>query len=180
MRAKRIGIPDDLKMDEEMKRGETDWRITESGLSFLKGKDKMIVLMTRNFHIPVIEKAERKKKCPYIIKGYNANMGYVDKADMLKTTYEIYRKSGKWRHIILWHFVDVKIVDSYIIYSERCPGNSLSLENFRLSVVTGLVRAGMETSRRGTPSEEMAVNRFKPNVSMENQWDQSYANTQQL
>ncbi|KAG5892595.1 hypothetical protein JTB14_036728 [Gonioctena quinquepunctata] len=100
-------------------------------------------------------------------------MRYVDKADMLKTTYEFDSRSRKWCHRTMWHFVDVTIGNSFIIYSERCPGNSLSLNHFRLSVVPGLVAAGMETSRRGTPSKETAVNRFKPNVPMEKRWDQS-------
>jgi len=32
------------------------------------------------------------------VKDYNENMGFVDKADMLKALYEVNRKSRKWWH----------------------------------------------------------------------------------
>lgn len=182
IRAKRIGIPEDLKIDKEMKRGEADWRITEDGISFVKWKDKRIVTMASNFHRPdVIGTCDRKKKdgdketikCPEIIKDYNSNMGFVDKADMLKTTYEIDRKSRKWWPRILWHFVDVAIVNSFIIYKERCTESTLILKDFRLAIVTGLVGATSETPHRGRPSCEMPVSRFKPNISLEKRWDRA-------
>ena len=182
IRAKRVGIPSDLKADKELKRGESDWRVTDDGMAFVKWKDKRIVTMASNFHSPdLIETVDRKKKdgeretiaCPRIVKDYNANMGYVDKADMLKTTYEIDRKSRKWWHRIFWHFVDVGIVNSYIIYKERCNGPTLNLKDFRLSIVTGLVGAGAEIPRRGRPSGEMPVSKFKPNVPLEKRWDQA-------
>ena len=40
----------------------------------------------------------------------------VDKADMLKSLYEIDRKSPEWWHRIFFHLLDVALVNSYIIY----------------------------------------------------------------
>jgi len=181
IRAKRIiGVPVDIKTDKEMKRGDVDWRITDDGINFMKWKDKRVVTMASNFHKPdVIGTVERKRKdgeketvpCPNIVKDYNANMGYVDKSDMLKSTYEIDRKSRKWCHRILWHFVDVSIVNSFIIYIARCDESKLCLKDFRLSVVTGLVGAGTESPRKGRPSGEKPVSHFKPNVPLERRWD---------
>jgi len=42
--------------------------------------------------------------CPKLMKDYNENMGFVDKADMLKALYEVNRKSRKWWHRIFWYF----------------------------------------------------------------------------
>lgn len=40
-----MGKPDDLKMNKVLKRGETDWSINGDDRSFLKWKDKGMVLM---------------------------------------------------------------------------------------------------------------------------------------
>lgn len=180
IRKNRKELPTDLKIDKLLKRGESDWRITDDGISCLKWIDKRTVLMASNFHRPdLTETVMRKKKngekeeisCPVIIKDYNANMGFVDKADMLKSTYEIDRKSKKWWHRIMWHFVDVSVVNSYIIYNERIGSKSMDLKTFRLSVALGLVGADPELPRRGRPSGEPSVSRFKPNVPFEIRWD---------
>lgn len=181
IRAHRQGIPVDMKTDKSMKRGETDWRITDDGISFFKWKDKRIVTIASNFHMPDMGTVDRKKKngeketitCPNVIKDYNANMGYVDKADMLKTTYQIDRKSRKWWPRILWHFVDVSIVNSFIIYNENYKHTNMTLKEFRLSIVTGLVGASTETPRIGRPSGDMPQSQFKPNIPLEKRWDRA-------
>ncbi|CAH1974499.1 unnamed protein product [Acanthoscelides obtectus] len=182
IRQNRVGIPTDVKEDKASKRGESDFRVTDDGITFCKWKDKRVVAMASNFHMPgIIETVERKKKdgeretiaCPVIIKNYNANMGYVDKADILKSTYELDRKSRKWWHRIMWHFVDVTIVNAYILYTERCKEKSLDLKSFRLSVATGLVGAASKNPRRGRPSTEMPPNKFKANIPLEKRTDQA-------
>lgn len=49
----------------------------------------------------------------------------------------------------------------------------MNLKDFRLFIVTGLVGAATVTPRRGTPSGEMPVSQFKPNVPLEKRWDQA-------
>ena len=39
-------------------------------------------------------------------------MGYVDKADMLKSLYVLDRKSKNWWHRIVFYFLDVALVNS--------------------------------------------------------------------
>ena len=76
----------------------------------------------------------RKKKngetknvtCPKSLKNYNKNMGFVDKADMLKKTYEIDRKSRKWWPRIFFHFIDVSVVNAFIIFQQRCGNKGIS------------------------------------------------------
>ena len=82
------------------------------------------------------------------MKDYNKHMGYVDKADMLKSFYEIDRKCRKWWHRIFWHFVDVTVTNAFLAYSLRGDGGAqLTLKNFRLAVVDGLVGANLSTPR---------------------------------
>lgn len=182
IRKNRKGLPTDLIPDKRLNRGSFDWRVTDDGISFLKWIDKRVVMMVSNYHTPdLVGTVQRKTKdgenedicCPLMIKDYNSNMGFVDKADMLKNTYEINRKSHKWWHRILWHFVDVAIVNSFIIFRERCEQRSLDLKDFRLSVVTGLVGTGTEQVRRGKPRGFATVSNFKPNIPVEKRWDKA-------
>ena len=45
-------------------------------------------------------------------KDYNKHMGYVDKADMLKSVYDLDRKSREWWHRIAFYFLDVSLVNA--------------------------------------------------------------------
>lgn len=183
IRKGRLGIPQDMKPDKQMVRGEHDWRITHDNISFTKWVDKRIVTIASNYHDPSLGgTVDRKKRngeienisCPQVIKDYNKSMGFVDKADMIKSTYEINRKSKKWWHRIMWHFVDVAIVNSFIIYKKRLPNvEYVDLKSFRLSVVCGLVGASKDIPKRGRPSGEKPVSNFKPNVPLERRWDRA-------
>lgn len=170
-----------MKTDKQLKRGNYDWRITEDGIVFMKWMDKRAVYLASNFLNPLeVEVVNRKRKdgntdiipCPRIVKNYNYKMGFVDKADMLKSVYELNRKSKKWWHRILWHFVDVSFVNSYIIYKTRCDG-CMDLKTFRLSVATGLIGASTELPKKGRPSGEQPVSNFKVQVPLEKRWDRA-------
>ncbi|XP_023312894.1 piggyBac transposable element-derived protein 4-like [Anoplophora glabripennis] len=184
IRKKRKGIPDDFKTDKELKRGDFDWRVTDDGISCVKWMDKRIVLLGSNYENPSdTDHVVRRKKngetenvpCPKVLKNYNQNMGFVDKADMLKKTYQIDRMSKKWWPRIFWHFIDVSVVNAFIIFQQRCGNNrGMNLKAFRLAVVTGLVGAGKETVKKGRASlEQKNVNNYKPTVPLEKRWDQS-------
>lgn len=73
----------------------------------MKWINKKAVMFGSNFQRrDLVGTVVRKKKngekesfqCPIIVKNYNSNMGFVDKAYQLKTTYQINTKSRKWWH----------------------------------------------------------------------------------
>lgn len=73
----------------------------------MKWINKKAVMFGSNFQRrDLVGTVVRKKKngekerfqSPIIVKNYNSNMGFVDKADQLKTTYQINTKSRKWWH----------------------------------------------------------------------------------
>lgn len=66
-------------------------------------------------------------------------MGYVDYDNMLKSYYELYRKSHKWWYRIFFDFVDVSVVNSYILFKGTSQGTIISLKQFKISVATRLV-----------------------------------------
>jgi hypothetical protein len=93
--------------------------------------------------------------CPKLVKDYNENMGFVDKADMLKALYEVNRKSQKWWHRIFWYFLDVTVVNAFIIYREQRNDMKKTLIKFRLSLVTGLISAKTNTPTRAKKSSNL-------------------------
>lgn len=176
LRKGRKGIPQDLGNERNMKRGDSDWRVSEEGLFILKWMDKKPILFLSNFHQPDEATISRKKKdgtkedfpCFTVVKDYNVHMGYVDKADMLKSCYQIDRKSLKWWHRIFWHLLDVTIVNAYIIFIQRGEGQQLTLKEFKIAVSNGLVGASPNNSKKGRPPRnEKPVNRFKITVPIE-------------
>lgn len=62
--------------------------------------------------------------------------------DPLKSMYEIDRKSNNWWHRIFFHFLDITVVNSYILYTmmhdEKNPCCN-NMKNFRLDLITALV-----------------------------------------
>ncbi|XP_045466774.1 piggyBac transposable element-derived protein 4-like [Harmonia axyridis] len=180
IRKNRIGIPGDFIAHKMLKRGDFDWRMTDDGISCVKWMDKRIVLLASNCENPSeTDNVTRKKKngetenisCPKILKNYNKNMGFVDKADMLKKTYEIDRKSKKWWPRIFWHFIDVIVVNAFIIHQKRCgDSRSMNLKEFRLAIIAGLVGAGNGTPKKGRACLERNINHYKPNVPLEKRY----------
>jgi hypothetical protein len=59
-------------------------------------------------------------------------MGHVNKADMLKSCYEIDRKSKRWWLRIFWYFIDVTIVNTFTLFRQRCE-----LTEFIIAVAMG-------------------------------------------
>ena len=107
------------------------------------------------------------------MKDYNAHMGYVDKADMLKSLYEIDRRSRKWWHRIMWHFLDVSVVNSFLIFKERSEDiKSLTLKQFRLAVIAGLIGASRLSPGGGKKRSKRQSN-FKPYVAPEKRFDKA-------
>ncbi|XP_055377144.1 piggyBac transposable element-derived protein 4-like [Condylostylus longicornis] len=155
IRKGRKNMQIDFKSNKIFKRGEYDCRATDDGLTCVKWMHKRIVFFASNFHNQnSVVYVNRKNKdgtveelqCPKLVKDYTKHMGYVDKADMLKSVYEIDRKSKKWWHRIF--FVDVSVVNSHIIYKSRCEGNTMDLKIFCLAIVGGLLGARSETRTR--------------------------------
>ncbi|XP_043463998.1 piggyBac transposable element-derived protein 4-like [Leptopilina heterotoma] len=128
VRVNRKGLPKDHQPDRKMKRGDSEFRSCSSGIGWVKWKDNKAVYALSNFHDPSkVSETNRKNKdgsvsvisCPDIIKDYNQHLGYVDKADMLKSLYEIDRKSKKWWHRLFWHLLDVAVTNAFVIDKKK-------------------------------------------------------------
>lgn len=178
IRKGRRNFPE-LIPDKKMKRGETCWKVSTDGLVAIKWMDRRSVLLLANFQNPsLLETASRRNKegvaqdipCPKIVKDYNKHMGYVDRFDMLKSLYEIDRKSHKWWHRIFFYLVDACVVNALILFHLRSHSKSLTLKIFRLSVARGLIGV-LEPTKRGRSSLDKTINHFKRVIPPEVRYD---------
>ena len=139
VRKDRKYLPKLKKKEKEMSVGDSEFRSSYNGVSWLKWIENKPVHFLSNFHdASKISQANRRQKDgslkevtrPQIVVDYNDFMGCVDKADMLKSYYEINRKSKKWWKRIFWHIVDVALMNSFIISSQLFPEKNMKLKDF--------------------------------------------------
>ena len=180
VRKKRRGLPVSTIDDKKMKRGDVECCSSNKGVSWVKWKDTKAVQFLSNFHdISSMTVTQRKNKkgercdvsCPEVAKDYNKHMGYVDKADMLKSIYEIDRKSKMWWPRIFWHFIDVTVTNSFIIHKIRKNEDTAELKGFRLLLVDGLVKSAQPTSK-GRSAQLKQVSHYKKTVPEETRFNQ--------
>lgn len=105
VRKDRVKLPKLQIPDKLLQKGQSEFRTSYTGTRWVKWMDNRPVRFLSNFHDPSESTSiNRKQKdgsllpvsCPTLVRDYNKHMGYVDKADMLKSTYQINRKAKKW------------------------------------------------------------------------------------
>lgn len=163
---------------ENDERGEYVWKADTNGISFMRWKDAKDVHLISSVHDPRMRTSvSRKQKdgtaqnipCPMAVKDYNKHMGYVDRMDHLKTLYEIDRQSNKWWHRIFFYFLDIAVVNSYVMFKSQSEGSSLTMKSFRMAVASGL--SGVSTpAARGRRATPQPVSKFKPIIPLETRY----------
>jgi len=176
-------LPDEKQIKKE-KRGFIAERISSyksTPLSITTWKDNKIVTLLSTYAgaepKSMLKRFDRRIKtrvdvdCPFFVKEYNRFMGGVDLLDGLIGRYKIKLRSRKW-YIRLWyHFIDVSIVNSWLLY-KRCQheNNELvnyTLANWRAEIGSTLTSTGVCTPTRGRRSNSLEalmkrVNRTRP------------------
>lgn len=174
VRSNRSRLPKSEIPDKKMSHGQYEYKTSNTGIRWIRWMDKKPVHFLSNYHDPCeMTTVSRRQKdgslkcvdCPHMCRDYNEHMGYVDNADHLLSTFKIDRKSHKWWHRIFWHFIDVTVVNSFIIHKER-NGNSLTSKKFRLSLVNELVGHKLPTPK-GRKRQSTFVGPQKPQVPVE-------------
>ena len=77
------------------------------------------------------------------------------------------RKSRKWWHRLLWHFIDITTINAFVLFklSTIPDANKMMLKDFRCRIVTGLVGSYLCKGERGRASRKLKVfPKFKPYV----------------
>ena len=76
---------------------------------------------------------------PACIKAYNVGMGGVDRCDQLLAFYRMQTKGPKWYRRVLFHFTDLSIVNSFILFKTITRNPGLESYKFKLEVANALM-----------------------------------------
>uniref|UniRef100_A0A3P9LG76 PiggyBac transposable element-derived protein domain-containing protein n=1 Tax=Oryzias latipes TaxID=8090 RepID=A0A3P9LG76_ORYLA len=102
---------------------------------------------------------------PSIISLYKKFKGGVDALDALINHYPIHIRSKKYYHRLFFHFVDMVIVNSWLLYRRDCESlglhskKQMDLLAFRSSIAQALCMEGknLMEKRRGWPSPDVEL-----------------------
>ncbi|XP_054462494.1 piggyBac transposable element-derived protein 3 [Anoplopoma fimbria] len=96
---------------------------------------------------------------PNIVAVYNKSMGGVDLLDSLIALYRNKIRSKKWYHRIVFHMLDLTLVEAWLLYRRDCqsqiPENArLPLLDFKIQVACCLCMENkVSNKRKGRPSQ---------------------------
>lgn len=157
----RQGLPTELKKAKKMATHEVVAFATNSMLA-LCWQDKRQVVALSTYHDATVETYQRKSRGgqvidvvkPTVIIDYNKQMGGVDRADQLCTSYNFARKSVKWWRKLFFWLLETAIVNSYILFNkQRSRGEQLTHLKYRRQLIMQLVGdVRNRQRRRGRPS----------------------------
>ena len=84
-------------------------------------------------------------ECPSIVVTYNQFMGGVDLLDSLPALYRITVRSKKWYHRLLFHFLELMLVQTWLLYRSDADASGIrrtaqtSLLQFKIGVADSLI-----------------------------------------
>jgi hypothetical protein len=145
VRGSRKGLPDILKRKDQMQHGEFMFR-TKECVAAIKWQDNKPVAVLSTYHNPKqVTSVKRKNRdgtssispCPVAVADYNAIMGRVVRFDQRRERYAIWSCSLKWWHRLLYFFIDLAIVSSFIMWKCNNGGQRDQL-SLRLALVRQL------------------------------------------
>lgn len=96
--------------------------------------------VTRNVKQENGQNEKMAVQIPSIVYNYNRFMNGVDRSDQLINYYNLLRQTKKYWKTLFFHYVDIALVNSYIIYKELNPDQSsrMSHYTFRETIVRQL------------------------------------------
>ncbi|KAK3885606.1 hypothetical protein Pcinc_010197 [Petrolisthes cinctipes] len=155
-REARVGNPP-LKSIQDMKRkserhGEYSYTTSDDGILAIWWKDNNILTVlstdigvnpaTKCLRYSKETKRKEEVDCPSVIKSYNANMGGIDKSDMLVHLYKTPMKSKRWYMRFFAYCLDLCVCNAWLCYRRDYRGlgetGGLTLKNFRLQIYKSL------------------------------------------
>ena len=105
-------------------------------------------------HISRFDRKARERvnvPCPSIVSTSNKFMGGVELLESVLSLYRIHMRSKKWYHKLFFHFLDVTVVQSWLIHCRGVTGNEgkLRLREFKMILANSLMRLANQHQQRG-------------------------------
>ena len=127
----------------------------------IKFKDKKDVYMLSTIHDdsmvhwPDRRHRNQRRTKPTCIADYNKYMGGVDHTDQLLQPYEVPRKTLKWYKKVAIHFMQLSMLDSFIVYQK--DGGRKPFLGFQHEVIAALLFENGNGANMEIPREENIV-----------------------
>ncbi|KAJ0009429.1 hypothetical protein NQD34_001131 [Periophthalmus magnuspinnatus] len=171
IRPNRQGYPKTTQntLDSTAPLGSIRW-IREDPVLFVQWRDTRDVFVCSTMHTAHgQETVERRVKddtgcwtvkdvpIPPAIKDYIKHTGDVDLSDALIGYYEVLHRTKKWYKTFFYHFVDIAIVNAFILYKEHCGSKGktpMPQKAFRETLVLELAEAGVIRTQQEEGSRE--------------------------
>ncbi|XP_030747084.1 piggyBac transposable element-derived protein 2-like [Sitophilus oryzae] len=161
----------DKKIMQKSKRGHYDFCTNDDkNILLIRWKDNQVVTLATNFDSArettctrwnKTKKAKESIVQPQAISSYNKSMGGVDLMDQMVAVYRTRMRQRKWWWPIFSYFLDVTVVNSWILMKKIFPNNehSVNLLNFRRYLANCFLQNYGKPSSRGkiapTPLEDV-------------------------
>ncbi|CAK6975313.1 piggyBac transposable element-derived protein 2-like [Scomber scombrus] len=131
-------------------RGTCDYITSDDGILIVRWKDnKVVTLMSTDMGVEPWSS----------VYSYNANMGGIDKSDMLVHLYRNPLRAKRWYMRLFAYAIDVNLTNAWIMYRRDskalCVNDGLSLKNFRIQVFKTASSSKSMTSRPRRSSAPM-------------------------
>ncbi|KAJ8380082.1 hypothetical protein SKAU_G00008600 [Synaphobranchus kaupii] len=171
IRENRIGFPrtEVNALPKSAVRGDMRW-IRDGALLYVKWRDTRDVTMCSSIHKAYSGRttqrclknpdgtwSRRAISVPEPVLQYNRYMGGVDLSDALIKYYSVSQKTSRWYRKLFLHFVDIAVVNSFIIHKELAKEkqhNPLTQKKFREALCTQLADVGKDGSTEREEDEE--------------------------
>ncbi|XP_046662980.1 piggyBac transposable element-derived protein 3-like [Homalodisca vitripennis] len=174
-RFKGLNFPTDKDMKHDFGRGsvlkKSHVTNTDVEIRAVKWMNNRGVVLVSSFEsaqpLTNVKRFDKKVKkeilvpCPKAVITYNKFMGGVDLLDGLVAYYRISTKSKKYYMKMVHHFVDMGVVNAWLVYRRDCSQKNYpkkeikDLLEFRSDVAAALCSQGKQQARkRGRPSLE--------------------------
>ncbi|XP_048046218.1 piggyBac transposable element-derived protein 4-like [Megalobrama amblycephala] len=168
IRSNTQGFPRTMSNDLSLRaqKGSIRW-LRDGKLLFLRWMDTKAVSMCSTIHKAydgaTVSRRIRNSKneweichipIPAAAKDYNKYMGGVDLSDALIGYYNVLHKTKKWYKTFFFHFVDIAVVNSFILHQQLSKSqnkSALTQKDFRETLVSELVKIATLSSPSPAP-----------------------------
>lgn len=151
---------------KKRERGAISVTTSSENITILRWNDNNIVHMISSYAgvdpVDSVQRWNRKTHNymsltrPFAVSEYNRFMGGVDLSDRMIAHYPHSFKNKKFYHRIAFHFLNVSIVNSWILFKHN-NNKEISLLEFKSSVATAMIQLGAQLKKRGRPSSSSEV-----------------------